>query len=254
MQMKNHIILFIFILFSIKKLSAQNDTIFVDGNWKQTEKKSAVYYRIKKTDKSIGGCSFGSRKNRMAYTIHYFYLNTNTIQFEGFASDEKGKHLIGDAKWYDENGTLKDSQFFGPKKSLTFNEFPLIFDLNYSLADKSLLTAGIEFCLDCKKDNKLFLGVGYGITNSYNGNYYGLPDLHLSYNTQYLLFFKGGASTKHAYAVSGLTLFNLIDLGFGYSQPFSQNKIPEIKGFTINTTFRFTSQPKKVYTQMRIIQ
>ncbi|WP_433835015.1 hypothetical protein [Flavobacterium anhuiense] len=146
-----------------------------------------------------------------------------------------------------------NSTFTPSKKNFNFQELPFVFDLNYSIADKSLLTGGIELCLNSASYNKLFLGLGYGITNSYNGNYYGLPDIHLSYNTQYLLFVKGGTSTKHAYIVSGLTLFNMIDLGFGYSHPFSENKIPEIKGFTINTTFRFTNKPKKIYTQMKIM-
>jgi len=146
-----------------------------------------------------------------------------------------------------------NSAFIQSKKAFNFHEIPLIFDVNYSITDKSLLTGGIELCLNSESYNKLFLGIGYGITNSYNGNYYGLPDIHLSYNTQYLLFLKGGASTKHAYVVSGLTLFNMIDLGLGYSHPFSENKVPEIKGFTISTTFRFTNKPKKIYTQMKIM-
>jgi hypothetical protein len=146
-----------------------------------------------------------------------------------------------------------NSAFIPPKETFNFYETPLIFDVNYSIADKSLLTGGIELCLNSENYNKLFFGIGYGITNSYDGNYYGLPDIHLSYNTQYLLFLKGGVSTKHAYLVSGLTLFNMIDLGFGYSHPFSENKIPEIKGFTLNTTFRFTNKPKKIYTQMKIM-
>lgn len=234
---------------NLSRISAQNDTIFVDQNWKITTKDKAVYYRIKQQNRPIGACWL-QRGVKQTYPVNYYYIGTNNLQFEGFSTDENGTYLTGNAKWYNQNGTLTDSAFLSPKKTL---DFPLIFDLNYSTANKSLFSAGVELCLNPDSYNKFFLGAGYGITNSYNGNYFGLPDFHLSYNTQYLLFLKGGASTKHAYIVSGLTLFNMMDLGFGYSKPFSDNKIPEIKGFTINITFRLTTKPKKIYTQMKMM-
>jgi len=138
------------------------------------------------------------------------------------------------------------------KSESTIPQWPILY-VNYSIADKSLFTGGLEFCLDCKDKNKLFLGAGYGITNSYNGNYYGLPDVHLSYNTEYLLFVKTGSSSKNAYAIGGLTAFNMIDLGLGYSFPYNKEKIPTYEGFTASISFRFTKN-KGAYTKLNIIQ
>jgi hypothetical protein len=138
------------------------------------------------------------------------------------------------------------------KSESTSPQWPILY-VNYSIANKSLLTGGLEFCLDCKNKNKFFLGAGYGITNSYDGNYYGLPDMHLSYNTKNLLFLKAGSSSKNAYAVGGLTVFNMIDLGLGYSFPYNKEKIPTFEGFTASISFRITKN-KDVYTKLNIIQ
>ncbi|MFB9078584.1 hypothetical protein ACFFLS_15205 [Flavobacterium procerum] len=130
--------------------------------------------------------------------------------------------------------------------------FEPIFYVNYSIANKSLLTGGLEFCLDCKDENKLFLGAGYGVTNSYNGNYYGLPDIHLSYNKE-LLFIKTGSSNKNAYAIGGFTFLNRFDLGFGYSFPYNNEKTPVYKGFTTSLTLRLTKN-EKAYQKFNMIQ
>ncbi|KAF2512595.1 hypothetical protein [Flavobacterium foetidum] len=133
------------------------------------------------------------------------------------------------------------------------DKFEPIFYVNYSVANKSLLTAGLEFCLDCKDENKLFLGAGYGVTNSYNGNYYGLSDLNLSYSKE-LLFIKTGSSHKNAYALGGFTFLNRFDLGFGYSFPYNNNeKIPAYKGFTTSLTLRLTKN-EKAYQKFNMIQ
>ncbi|MFD2942881.1 hypothetical protein [Flavobacterium notoginsengisoli] len=130
--------------------------------------------------------------------------------------------------------------------------FEPIFYISYSAANKSLLTGGLEFCLDCKNENKLFLGAGYGITNSYNGNYYGLPDVHLSYSKEFL-FIKTGSSHKNAYAIGGFTFLNRFDLGLGYSLPYNNEKIPAYKGFTTSLTLRLTKN-EKAYQKFNMIQ
>ncbi|MFH6965482.1 hypothetical protein [Flavobacterium sp. FlaQc-28] len=247
--MKTYIIISIILLFSVK-ITAQNDTIFVDKNLKNTPKESAVYYRIKEKNNIAEHSSFESNK-RSLHAINYYYVKSNKPYFEGYSTDENGKHLTGNARWYGENDTITKLDYFRTKKDI-ISDF-LIFNLNYSIADKSLLTTGLEFCLDCKNKNKLFLGAGYGITNSYNGKYYGLPDVHLSYNTEYLLFLKAGSSSKNAYAMGGFTLFNRIDLGLGYSFPYNKEKKPTFQGFTTSLTFRITKN-KEVYTKLNIIQ
>ncbi|AWK07380.1 hypothetical protein HYN56_07940 [Flavobacterium crocinum] len=231
------------------KLSAQNDTIFFNSNWKIITKDSAVYYRIKpvkiKTKKAIG------RKIPdidSLYIIKDYYVKNNIRQFEGYTKDAEGNNNVGKAKWYKEDGTVMYSRDFNKPAPGTFRipSSPITY-INYSIADKSLLTAGYEFCLDCQTPKKLFLGLGYGVTNSYNRQYYGLPDLHLSYNVS-ILFAKIGTTHKNSYLLGGLTLMNFIDLGFGYSLSYDKNKAPAFEGFTMSLNLRFTRN-KKAYSQ-----
>jgi hypothetical protein len=125
-----------------------------------------------------------------------------------------------------------------------------IFYINYSITIKSQFTGGLEFCLSCEDKSKLFLGLGYGISN-YDNNYFGIPDTYLSLNTVNWGFVKIGGSNRNLYSLAGLSLLNFIDLGFGYSYPLTQNKIPEIKGFTFGLTFRITNN-KKAYVPLKI--
>lgn len=246
--MKTYIIILVTLLFSIK-ITAQNDTIFVDQNLKITPKESAVYYRIKEKNNTAEHCSLESNKKSL-HSINYYYIRSNKPYFEGYSTDMDGKHLVGNARWYDKNEIISKLDYFRTKEDIITDL--LILYLNYSIADKSLFTGGLEFCLDCEEyKNKLFLGLGYGITNRYNGQYYGLPDIHLSYNTEYLLFIKAGSSNKNAYALGGLTLLNMIDLGLGYSFPYNKEKIPTYEGFTASLTFRITKN-KKAYTRVFI--
>ncbi|MCV9931424.1 hypothetical protein OIU80_03955 [Flavobacterium sp. LS1R47] len=246
--------LIVFILFA-SKVSAQNDTIYFDQNWKKSNKETALYYRIKpikiKTKSAVG---YKITNTDSLYVINDYYLKSNKIQFQGYSKDSEGEYLVGNAKWYNENDDKSETRVFDYKPNnytpkFRIPEWPILY-LGYSIASKSQFTGGLEFCLDCKEENKLLLGLGYGIT-SYNGKYYGLPDIHLSYNIQKSIFIKAGGSDKNAYALAGLTFLNMIDLGFGYSAPFDSEKIPVIKGFTFGLTFRFTNN-KNVYGRLRM--
>lgn len=241
----------------LNPLSAQNDTIFFDKNRKTSSKEAAFYYRVKplkvKTKDAVG---YKIKNIDSLFAIKDYYINNNQLQFKGYSSDYKAEQLFGKAEWFNKDGKMIDANNFNYKKNTNNSKFKIpewpILYLNYSIANKSLFTGGLEFCLTRSK-NKLFLGAGYGITNSYDGNYYGLPDVHLSYNTEYLLFIKAGSSSKNAYAVGGLTVFNMIDLGLGYSFPYNKEKIPTYEGFTVSISFRFTKN-KDVYTKLNIIQ
>lgn len=243
-----------FISLSTKAL-AQNDTISFDKNWKNKNKESALYYRIKpikiKTKNAIG---YKITNIDSVYVINDYYLKSDKIQFQGYSEDKEGKYLVGKAKWYNDNEILVQSTDFNYKQNNNGSEFRIpkwpIFYVGYSIATKSQFTGGLEFCLDCKDKNKLFLGLGYGIT-SYDGKYYGLTDLHLSYNKEFF-FIKTGASDKNAYALAGLTLLNMIDLGFGYSASFNKEKTPVIKGFTFGISFRFTKN-NDAYSKLKMM-
>jgi hypothetical protein len=246
--------LIVFILLA-SKTSAQNDTIFFGQNWKKSNKETALYYRIKpikiKTKTAVG---YKITDTDSLYVINDYYLKSNKIQFQGYSKDLEAEYLVGNAKWYNENDDTSETRNFNYQVNnntprFRIPEWPILY-LGYSIATKSQFTGGLEFCLDCKEENKLFLGLGYGIT-SYDGKYYGLPDMHLSYNIQKSLFIKAGASDKNAYALAGLTFLNMIDLGFGYSAPFDREKIPVVKGFTFGVTFRFTNN-KNVYGRLRM--
>ncbi len=253
---KKYIYISILFLFT-SKISAQNDTIFFDKDWKISNKETALYYRIKplkiKTKDAVG---YKIKNTDSLFVIKDYYLNNNKIQFQGYSQDYNGDYLVGRAKWYNENDGTIDTREFDYKENYNtpkfkFPDWPILY-LNYSIADKSLLTAGLEFCLDCQNKNKIFLGAGYGITNSYNSRYYGLPDVHISVNSEYFLFLKVGSSTKNAYAMGGITLFNAMDLGLGYSFPYNKEKIPTYQGFTTSITFRITNN-KNAYNQLKVM-
>jgi len=249
-QKKTYYILIVLLLIAINT-SAQNDTLYFDQSWKNTNKELAIYYRIKplkiKTKEAIG---YKIKNTDSVYSIKDYHLKNNKLQFEGFSTDPEGQYLVGKSKWYDENNAVVDSRDFNNKTKHEFPKWPILF-VDYKIATKSQFIGGLEFCLDCENKNKLLIGAGFGVT-SYNNIYYGLPDLHLSYNTEKFWFFKGGTSDKHAYLLIGVTIINLLDLGFGYSLPFDNNKLPVIKGFTFGATLRFSSN-QKVYTQIKIM-
>lgn len=240
-------------------LSAQNDTIFFDKNWKISSKETAFYYRVKplkvKTKDAVG---YKIKNIDSLFVIKDYYLNNNQLQFQGHSSDYEAKYLIGKAEWFNIDGKIVDANNFNyrEKKNTGFkipeSKLP-IFYFDYKIANKSLLTGGIEFCLSCKMENKLLLGTGFGITNSYNGNYYGLPDIHLFYSKE-LLFIKTGSSHKNAYAIGGVTFLNVLDLGIGYSFPYTNEKIPVYKGFTTGITLRLAGESKNAYQKFNIIQ
>lgn len=265
-KMVLHFLIFAFLFSS--KITAQNDTIFFDNYWNREPKKElAVYYRISdKEIKTEDALNYTSKKNDYVipsniFPVKDYYIKNNQLQFQGYLTGKYSLNeysAIGEAKWYSEDGHLIQSKNTSPreyrKKLMKSVKFPSernsfykesidlspAFYISYSIAVKSQFTGGLEFCLDCQNDNKLLIGLGYGITR-YNEKTYGLPDLHLSYNlTENWVFAKIGSSHKNAYALAGLTLINIMDLGIGYSVPFNQENIPVIKGFTFGTTIRFT--------------
>jgi hypothetical protein len=250
-QKKIYFILLILFLHRINA-SAQNDTLYFDQSWKNTSKELAAYYRIKPLKiKTREALSYKIKDIDSVYSIKDYYSNNNKLQFEGFSTDPEGEYLVGKSKWYDENSIVVDSRDFNNKTKHELPKWPILF-VDYKIARKSQFIGGLEFCLDCENKNKLFIGAGYGVT-SYNHTYYGLPDLHLSYNTEKFWFFKGGTSDKHVYVMTGVTFLNILDLGCGYSLPFNNDKIPIIKGFTFGATFRLARDDKKVYTQIKIM-
>jgi hypothetical protein len=255
-KIKKKSILFAFsFLFLGFNLFAQKDTTYFDVNWKECVKEQSMYYRIHpkkiKTKEAVGYKIEGVDS---LYVIEDFYVNTNKLQFKGFALDKNAQSLVGNSNWYSENDSVSDFRDFNYNKKQAHQykilDWQPIFYVNYSITIKSQFTGGMEFCLSCEDKSKLFLGLGYGIS-SYDNHYFGIPDAYLSLNTANWGFLKIGGSNRNLYSLAGLSLFNFIDLGFGYSYPLSQDKIPEIKGFTFGLTFRITNN-KNAYGKLKI--
>lgn len=251
---KRKLIFFAFICLFISYHSfAQKDTIYFDACWKNCPKEQAIYYRIPsekiKTHNAIG---YQIKNIDSVYSIKDYYLKNHKLQFQGYSKDKEGQELVGNSRWYDENETILEAQNYNYKEKYASKRFDWqpIFYINYSITVKSQFTGGLEFCLSCEDKNKLFFGLGYGIS-SYEGKYFGLPDAYFSLNTESLLFIKVGGSNRNLYSVAGFSLLNFIDFGFGYSYPLTQDKAPEIKGFTFGLTFRITNN-KNAYIPMRI--
>ena len=266
-KMALYFLIFLFLFSS--KITAQKDTIFFDKYWnREPNKEFAVYYRISEKEiKAEDALDYSLKKSSSTiaftlFSIKDYYVKNNQLQFQGYLTGQYNRNeysAIGEAKWYSEDGKLIKSKNISPreyrKDLIKPAKFPSdrnsfikesvdlspAFFISYSIAVKSQYTAGLEFCLDCQNDNKLLIGLGYGIMR-YDDKTYGLPDFHLSYNlSEKWIFTKIGASHKNAYAIAGLTVVNLMDLGIGYSVPFNEESIPVIKGFTFGLTIRFTN-------------
>lgn len=251
-MLKNYFFLLIF--FSIfYNSNAQTDTIYFDINWKLCPKTVATYYRIQPEKIAVKKALGYKIKNiDSLYSIKDYYLKTQKLQFEGFSTDREAQILVGNSKWYDENEKVLNVQNYNYKQKQNYKLFDWqpIFYINYSITIKSQFTGGLEFCLDCADKNKLFLGLGYGLS-SYDHNYFGLPDAYLSYNTSKLAFLKIGGSNRNLYSIVGVSLLNFVDIGVGYSYPILKNKTPELKGFTFGLTFRLTTN-QKAYIPLKI--
>ena len=254
LEKRSFLFLFTFFFFCFNS-SAQTDTISFGSNWKNCSKELAVYYRIQpkkvKTKEAIGYRINGIDS---LYSIEDYYLKNNKLQFQGYTKDQQTQEFVGNSKWFDENGVLVNAQNNNYKsiykKTSKLLGWQPIFYINYSITVKSQFTGGLEFCLDCEDRNKLFFGLGYGIS-SYDHSYFGLPDAYLSYNTAKFGFVKVGGSNRNIYTMAGLTFLNVMDLGFGYSYPVINDKSHEIKGFTFGTTIRISNN-KKAYENLKI--
>ncbi len=253
---KKNIFFLVVIFFSICYTSnAQTDTIYFDTNWKVCSKTLATYYRLPPekiaTKKAVG---YKIKSIDSLYAINDYYSKTQKLQFQGFSADEEAKIIIGVSKWYDQNQTVlfsKNNNYNSKSKPFsTTKAWQPIFYINYAITVKSQFTGGLEFCLDCESKSKLFLGLGYGIS-SYGKRYFGLPDVYLSYNTEYLLFVKMGGSNRNVYSLLGVSLLNFVDLGFGYSYPILKDTAPELKSFIFGLTFRLTNN-QDAYTPLKI--
>lgn len=253
--MKN-ILLLILLTLGIYNVNAQQDTVYFSKNWKVCIKDSAVFYRIKpvkvSTKEALG---YKIKDIDSLYTILDYYIINNQLQFRGFAYDEAALYVVGDAIWYKEDGTVLSTvtktkeDYVRHKKHLRLQYQPVVY-AEYMYVDRHNLKAGLEYCFFQSDENKLFLGMGYGIIN-YNRKAYGLLDYHLSYNTHKGLVVKAGGSDKHVYATLGLGFLNFVDLTMGYSLPFTHTEKPVVQGVTIGLLFRF-SKNDDVYGKFRI--
>ncbi len=86
-------IVYLFTLFFLISLhlNSQNDTIWFDSNWKETNKKEASFFRPEIENKGDG------------FWIVDYYINGQK-QMEGLSADPKKELYDGQVMWYFENG------------------------------------------------------------------------------------------------------------------------------------------------------
>ncbi|EOG6894804.1 hypothetical protein ACLH3T_000132 [Flavobacterium psychrophilum] len=135
---------------------------------------------------------------------------------------------------------------------LNLSSLKLIYYVEYFNTNRSQLKGGFEFYLNpnARNDNRFFFGLGYGLVNSF-GYIKGLPDYHISYNKNNGYFFKFGGSDRNLYVLTGISFLNAIDLGVGYSVSMGENRLPEIRGFTVGFTIRMSANDA-VYEKLKI--
>ena len=126
---------------------------------------------------------------------------------------------------------------------------PSVFYVEYVNSDRNQLKAGLEV-FTRTRNYRLFYGVGYGLVNS-NKQIKGLLDYHVSYNSNNGFLVKISGSDRNVAPIIGVSLLNALDLGVGYSFPIKKDEIPEIQGFTVGLTVRF-SKNNDVYEDFNI--
>ncbi|WP_339700613.1 hypothetical protein [uncultured Marixanthomonas sp.] len=94
MKIQFTIFLLFFTYCSVSK--AQNDTLWFNRDWKETNKEKASFYRL--PVKKVG----------KLYSIKDYYID-GTKQMTGFSKYKDSVHLEGKAVWYNKKGEVKES-------------------------------------------------------------------------------------------------------------------------------------------------
>ena len=281
MNYKKMSFIIFYLLIGILTKAQQTDTLYFDHNWEKTTKKTAYYYRPKPTRVPLnqllekGQIKLNSTLDGVdsLYFIKDYYSKNDSLQYTGYWKDadnknyrdNEGRIIWYKEKWYGEDEikpysprwveareTYQKTDYCNNNKRSFLSGYYPIYYIDYSFVKGHLLRAGLEFKIydaDDDTSNKLFLGIGYGLTNN-PSKIQGIGDLHLTYNIQTLLFIKAGTSQYHAYALAGISLLNMADLGIGYSKSY-QNSNLNIQGFTAGITVRLTNKDN-VYGRLDI--
>lgn len=96
-------ILYLLILAVSANLSAQNDTLYFNTDWKKTTKAEAAFFR-----------PIPLKKVGNLHEIKNYYSNGN-LQMEGYYSSIENQAFHGEAKWYYENGELKEIRHYNKR-------------------------------------------------------------------------------------------------------------------------------------------
>lgn len=83
---------------AVTKLSAQQDTIYYDADWKIAKKADAEFYR-----------PIPLKKLGVLYEVRDYYIN-GKLQMEGYYTNAKDEKFEGITKWYYENGQLSQEK------------------------------------------------------------------------------------------------------------------------------------------------
>ncbi|MDR0228911.1 MAG: hypothetical protein LBI72_07595 [Flavobacteriaceae bacterium] len=129
------------------------------------------------------------------------------------------------------------------------SDYEPIFNVGYSYGTHSMLQLGMEYDIINRDEKWLFIGGGV-IATPYYKEWHWLPYVDVT-RSNGIGFYGIKASTKHIQPQVGVSLLNFMDVGLGYAIPFSNDIIPEIKGFNVGLKIRF-SRNDKVYPNLKI--
>ncbi|WP_300672333.1 hypothetical protein [Soonwooa sp.] len=88
-------VLFSFLVFS------QDKTLYFDGNWKETTKSKAYYYRKLPLPKLAN-----------LELLRDYYSDTDKLQMQGYYADAVDQNYVGDIYWYSSDGTSYSSESY----------------------------------------------------------------------------------------------------------------------------------------------
>ncbi|MEL7269174.1 MAG: hypothetical protein AAGL34_06350 [Bacteroidota bacterium] len=84
---------FLSLLFVIERVTAQNDTIFYDDQWKKSEKQLAAYFRV------------ATQEAEGRYLVKDYFI-TGELQMEGVSRYPDRDYWEGKVTWYNKDGSL----------------------------------------------------------------------------------------------------------------------------------------------------
>jgi hypothetical protein len=224
-----------FILFlSCSKLMAQDSICYFNKNWEKTSKDDALFYRLKPLKLKAKDILGSKVKVDSIFLIKDYYIENDSLQFQGYALDREAKHLIGNAVWYGSKGRIieekeyynSDLEYYDPNlKYYNSNLEYKIYEpphsalnVGYHYIGKAKSAGYIGFDIRCNNSHVPPFNIGLGTyLTGIDNNFSILPAIQTNYSINNSYLIELSSSNKFFKPSLGLNLLNAIQVKMGYN-------------------------------------